>query len=88
MKIENVKLFPEIRELPVLLNIKKNAKYELPINNNGYIINPEKFRDQIKDEFVNIDDIKTLLLMMLKGNADFIKNLIRTEERHFVNIEA
>lgn len=89
MKIGLTRLTPSLRELPVSLQLKNNrSKYIMPIPTNGYIIDPKKFKNEIKDIEINFKEIKYLLIMMLKGNPDFIKNLVKTDSNRFVNITA
>ncbi|MBN1897467.1 MAG: hypothetical protein JW827_01720 [Spirochaetes bacterium] len=89
MSIGLTQLIPTLRELPVSLQINpKRGKYSLPASNDGYIINPKKFKNEIKDLDVNFKDIKYLLIMMLKGNPEFIEKLIRTDNSRFVNMKA
>ena len=75
-----------IRQLPVSLKLNRNSKYIPPIRNNGYIIDPNKFRNEIKENKIDLNEIKALLLMMLKGDANSISKLIRPNQNKFVDI--
>ncbi len=89
MRIETASLTPSLRELPVSLQINnRKGKYALPLPNDGYIINPQKFKNEIKDIEINFKEIKYLLIMMLRGDPNFIKNLIKTDKARFVNVSA
>lgn len=78
---------PNLRELPVSLKIQNHNKYSLPLDrSNGYIINPRKFASEAGQVEINVEEIKALLLMMLKGNPDLIQQLVKNEEQSkFVN---
>jgi len=79
-------IVPNVRELPVSLKLNNNSKYPPPIRNNGYIIDPNKFRDGIKNHEISLREIKTLLLMMLRGNSNFVSQLIKAKSNGFVDI--
>lgn len=85
MRVAMNNIMPNIRELPISLKLNRNENYLPPIKNNGYIIDPKKFQNEIKNVDINLQEIKALLLMMLKGNSDFIKQLIKTNSNNFVN---
>ncbi len=74
-----------LRSLPVSLKLNNSSKFNPPIKNNGYIINPHKFANEIKEDSINIDEIKKLLLMMLRGNSNFIDTLVKTGNSKYVN---
>ncbi len=83
MKINNSYLSRSIRELPVSLQLNNRTKYRLPISNDGYIINPKNLDTKIDE--IDFKDIKYLLIMMLRGNPNFIENLVKTDSSKFVN---
>ncbi|MBU1077763.1 MAG: hypothetical protein KKH98_10750 [Spirochaetes bacterium] len=86
MKVMPNNIMPHIRELPFSLKLNNGTKYAMPIKNDGYIIDPRKFQHEIKE--VDLKEIKTLLLMMLKGNNDFISELIKPGNNRFVDTTA
>ncbi len=88
MKIMPNALTPNIRELPVSLKLNNNTQTMQPIKNNGYIIDPTKYQNDIKDVNVEFKEIKALLLMMIKGNSDYINELVNTSGSNFVNTSA
>ncbi len=81
----NSNIISNIRQLSVSLKLNTNNKHIPPIKNNGYIIDPNKFRNEIKNYDINLDEIKALLLMMIKGNDNFISELIKPNGNNFVN---
>ncbi len=74
-----------VRNLATSLKLNTSTKYNPPIKNNGYIIDPHKFSSDIKDDAINIDEIKKLLLMMLRGDSNFINQLVKSDSSKFVN---
>lgn len=88
MRVGMSHTMPTIRELPISLKLNRNENYLPPIKNNGYIIDPKKFQNEIKNVDINLQEIKALLLMMLKGNSDFITQLIKTNSSNFVDTSA
>jgi len=79
-------LTPNFRELPVL-SFKLGNK-----NLNGkatrVILNPNKFEDVVPNPEINIKEIKALLLMMVKGNSNFITQLIKSNRGNYINLVA
>lgn len=86
MRIEMNNISPNIRELPVSLKLNNQNKYTAPIKNDGYIINPKKYKDEIDDVDMDINELKALLLMMLKGDISLISKLIKTGDNKMVNM--
>ena len=83
INVNNV--IPNIRELPVSLKLDSTAKYQPPIRNSGYIIDPEKFESEIKDADLNLKEVKALLLMMIKSKDEFLSHSIQTSSGSVVN---
>ena len=82
-------LTPSVRELPVSLKLENVKNNQLPLSSNeGYIINPKKYEQEVKAAEINLDEIRNLLLMMLKGNPSFISNLIKMDDHKFVDTRA
>ncbi len=77
MRVGMNAILPSIRELPVSLKLDQESKYRSPIKNSGYVINPDKYASEVKNVEINLKEIKVLLLMMVKGDSDFISRLIR-----------
>ncbi len=93
MKVSLSGLIPEltssIRELPVSLKLDNVKNNQLPLKSNeGYIINPKKYEQEVKDAQMNLDEIRNLLLMMLKGDPAFVTKLINLDEHKYVDTRA
>ncbi len=81
----NNNYIPNVRQLPVSLKLNTSNKHIPPIKNNGYIIDPNKFSKEIKNYDINLEEIKALLMMMIKGNDNFLSELIKPNGNNFVN---
>lgn len=88
MKVMMNTIMPNIRELPVSLKLNTKQKYTSPIKNNGYILNPMKYQNEMKNMNVNFSEIKNLLLMMVKGNKNFLNKLIKPSSNKFIDTTA
>lgn len=88
MRINLDNFSPNVRELSVSLKLENKSHYSLPIDNDGYIINPKKYEREAENIKVDFQDIKNLLLMMVNGNEDFIDTLVRTDNNRFVDTQA
>ncbi|MDD5066367.1 MAG: hypothetical protein PHF84_04915 [bacterium] len=89
MRVDMNTITPNVRDLPVSLKLQRHNKYDLPLDgSNGYIINPKKFENEAGRVEINVEEIKALLLMMLKGNPKLISQLVKTDDSKFVNTVA
>jgi len=79
---------PNIRQLPLSLKLNTNSKYRPPIKTSGYVIDPTKFSKEIKEYEINLKEIKALLLMMVKGDANFISKLIKPMKNNYLDLMA
>ncbi len=81
----NPEIISSLRELPVSLKLNNKSNFSSPIKSSGYVIDPTKYQGEIKDVDLNLREIKALLLMMVKGDSNFISKLIKPNSSNFVN---
>ncbi len=82
MRVNNIS---NLTVLPVSLKLNTQYKFQPPIKSNGYIIDPTKYAREAKDKPIDVNEIKQLLLMMLRGDKNFIHTLIKNSNSNFID---